>query len=87
MDGRNHVFNLHGHLWEWMPYVANSMRVGSNPLSEWQGAQAGIGPYAHFDFALKNGAGGKFGVRGDYLLRDQSPLTFSNGMWGILRVQ
>jgi hypothetical protein len=35
---------------------------------------------------LKNGAGGKFLVPGDYLFRDLASFTFDGGMWGILRV-
>lgn len=86
-DGSNHVFSLHAHSWDWMPFVAQSMRMTSNPGSGLRGLQEGIGPYAHFDFILRNGVGGKFGLRGDFLMRDRSPLSLSDGMWGILRVQ
>jgi hypothetical protein len=84
---RNQVFVLHGHSWERLPYVNNSTRLGDNPLSEWLGSQEGIGPYAHHDFLLKNGAGGRFAIRGDYLYRDFSPFTQVGGLWGIFRVQ
>ncbi|HEX8722142.1 MAG TPA: hypothetical protein VF736_16020, partial [Pyrinomonadaceae bacterium] len=84
--GRNSVFNLHGHIWEEEPYVNNSTALGSNPLSEWKGAQYGIGAGSHFDLLLKNGAGGRFAVPGDYLYRSQPSTLFDGGMWGVFRV-
>jgi hypothetical protein len=84
---RNHVFALHGHVWERNPYTANSAKIGENSISEWRGAQEGHGPTDHWDFIPKNGAGGAFGVTGDYLYRDMAPFNFYNGVWGILRVQ
>jgi Tol biopolymer transport system component len=84
---RNSVFNLHGHIWEEEPYLPGSLMFGPNPLSEWKGAQYGIGAGSHFDFLLKNGAGGRFAVPGDYLYRNQSSFLFDGGMWGIFRVQ
>ncbi len=36
---------------------------------------------------LRNGAGGKFTIRGDYLFRDQAGPGLDHGLWGILRVQ
>jgi hypothetical protein len=83
---RNHVFQMHGHIWEELPYIRNSSNLGSNPLSEWKGAQGMHGPTNHFDVMLKNGAGGRFGVLGDYLFRDQSSFMFDGGLWGIMRV-
>jgi hypothetical protein len=83
---RNNVFTLHGHIWEEEPYVNNSNALGSNPLSEWKGAQYGVGPGSHFDFLLKNGAGGYFKVPGDYLYRTFQSFQFDGGMWGIFRV-
>jgi hypothetical protein len=84
---RNNAFLLHGHIWEEEPYVDNSQRLGSNPLSEWKGTQGGHGPSNHFDVLLKNGAGGIFRVTGDYLYRDHGSFGFDGGMWGIFRVQ
>jgi hypothetical protein len=84
---RNSVFNLHGHIWEELPYTDNSTRLGHNPFSEWKGTQFGIGAGSHFDVLLKNGAGGRFHVPGDYLYRNQSSFLFDGGMWGIFRVQ
>jgi hypothetical protein len=83
---RNDVFMVHGHIWEEEPYVNNSTALGSNPLSEWKGAQYGIGPGSHFDFLLKHGAGGAFAVPGDYLYRTFQSFQFDGGMWGIFRV-
>lgn len=83
---RNHVFQLHGHVWQEEPYTASSTVIGNNPLSEWKGSQAGHGPTNHFDAVLQNGAGGAFGVPGDYLFRDQASFQFGGGLWGIFRV-
>jgi hypothetical protein len=84
---RNNVFQLHGHIWEEEPYTNSSTVLGRNQFSEWKGSQYGIGPGSHFDLLLKNGAGGKFAVRGDYLFRDQGSFPFDGGLWGIFRVQ
>ena len=84
---RNNVFMLHGHIWEEEPYTNNSTAIGSKPLSELKGAQYGIGPGSHFDLLLKNGAGGRFQVRGDYLFRTMTSFQFDGGLWGIFRVQ
>jgi len=91
---RNHVFALHGHVWQRNPYISSctgtpclgSTQIGNNPLSEWRGAQEGHGPTDHWDIVPANGAGGAFGVIGDYLYRDMAPFSFYNGIWGILRV-
>jgi hypothetical protein len=84
---RNSVFNLHGHIWEELPYVNNSTMLGHNPLSQWEGSRFGIGAGSHFDVLLKNGAGGRFQIRGDYLYRNQTSFLFDGGMWGLFRVQ
>ena len=84
---RNHAFQLHGHVWQREPYVDGSRRIGSNPLSEWSsGVQEGMGPANHFDMVLENGAGGAFGIVGDYLFRDQASFGLDGGMWGLLAV-
>ena len=83
---RNNVFMLHGHIWEEEPYAKGSAIIGSNPFSEWKGAQYGVGPGSHFDFLLKHGAGGAFAVPGDYLYRTFSSMQFDGGIWGIFRV-
>ncbi len=93
---RNHVFQVHGHAWQRMPHGCPSGACGpdevasqvitNNPLSEVYGAQVGHGPANHWDFVLLNGAGGAFGVPGDYLYRNQASFAFDGGMWGLLRV-
>jgi hypothetical protein len=84
---RNHVFNLHGHVWEEEPYESRSRRLGSNPLSEWKGARDGHGPGNHHDVLLRNGAGGRFQRAGEYLFRDQASFLFDGGIWGLLSVK
>ena len=81
-----HVFDLHGHVWEELPYVNASRSIGSNAASEWMGARGGIGPTGHAEAIPKGGAGGKFGVAADYLYRDYAPWLLDGGIWGILRV-
>ncbi|HEU4451855.1 MAG TPA: hypothetical protein VFR81_02310, partial [Longimicrobium sp.] len=83
---RNQVFQLHGHIWEELPYIAESRALGRNPLSEWKGSTIGHGPTNHFDVLLKGGAGGRFRRTGDYLFRDQASFHFDGGLWGLLRV-
>ncbi len=83
---RNHVFQVHGHIWLEEPYANNSSVIAFNPVSEWRGSAGGHGPTNHFDAVLQNGAGGAFGVPGDYLYRDQASFQFDGGLWGILRV-
>jgi hypothetical protein len=83
---RSNTFMLHGHIWEEQPYTNASTKIGTNPLSEWKGSQYGVGPGSHFDILLKNGAGGKFGVPGDYLYRSFHSFGFDGGLWGIFRV-
>jgi hypothetical protein len=93
--GRNHVFALHGHVWQRNPYTSSctgtpclgSTQIGYNPLSEWRGAQEGHGPTDHWDIVPAHGAGGAFGVAGDYLYRDMASISFYDGVWGILRVR
>jgi hypothetical protein len=81
-----HVFDLHGHIWEELPYVNDSKELGSNADSEWQGARGGVGPTSHGEAILKNGAGGAAGIFGDYLYRDYPAWLLDDGIWGILRV-
>ena len=77
---RSIVFALHGHEWDKEPYVLDSTRIGRNAFSFWEGARTGHGPSNHFD------AGGKLGVTGDFLFRDQVGTGLDNGLWGVLRV-
>ena len=89
---RNHVFQVHGHVWQREPYTDGSLLIGENKnsLGQWltmfEGARTGHGPANHFDVVLQHGAGGAFGIEGDYLFRDQSSFLFDGGLWGLLRV-
>jgi hypothetical protein len=69
-----------------MDDTLGSERIGHNPLSEHYGTQAGHGPQNHFNMSLENGAGGYFGVTGDYLWRNQATFGFEAGHWGLMRV-
>jgi manganese oxidase len=84
--GRDNVMEIHGHAWQEEPYVNGSTAIGDNVLSEWLGASMGHGPSNHVDAPLQNGAGGKFGVTGDYLYRTFQSFQFDGGIWGIFRV-
>jgi hypothetical protein len=84
---RNHAFEIHGHAWQREPYNSTSSRITSNPFSQWRSAQEGIGASSHWDMVLLNGAGGRFGVKGDYLYRDHNPVGLATGLWGIFRVE
>ncbi|HEX5727486.1 MAG TPA: hypothetical protein VFX98_18585 [Longimicrobiaceae bacterium] len=83
---RNHVFNLHGHIWEELPFNETSTALASNPLSEWKGARDMHGPSGHWNLLLRNNAGGKFGRTGEYLYRDQPSFQFDGGLWGLFKV-
>ena len=84
---RNIVFDLHGHVWDKEPYIQGSTRIGRNSFSMWEGARFGVGPTFHFDAVMRNGAGGKFSIAGEYLFRDQGGPGLDGGMWGILTVK
>jgi len=83
---RNHVFNLHGHVWQELPWINGSTALGNNPLSEWKGTSIMHGPTNAENILLLNHAGGRFGVIGDFLLRDQASFSFDQGLWAIMRV-
>ncbi len=87
---RNEVFMLHGHEWLDNPWRDNSTTIGVNPLSEWSGATFGQGPTSRLTVALLpklGGAGGPFGVTGDFLYRSFDSFQFTGGMWGLFRVR
>jgi hypothetical protein len=89
---RNHVFAVHGHVWQQEPWINGSTEIGENRdfagffRTMFEGARMGVGPTEHFNAVLQNGAGGAFGVPGDYLYRDFASFQFDAGLWGILRV-
>jgi hypothetical protein len=85
-QGRNNVFALHGHIWQEEPYIDGSKAIGFNGISEYYGAQFGIGATSHFNINPVNGAGGKFRIAGDYLYRTFASFQFMDGLWGLFRV-
>ncbi|MEY4675404.1 MAG: hypothetical protein RL148_3188, partial [Planctomycetota bacterium] len=72
------TFAIHGHRWLDMP---------QNSLSATMGQQTTNTVGSNWNFVLLDGAGGPNGVRGDFLFREVSSFQFSQGLWGILRVQ
>ncbi len=84
---RNIVFSLAGHEWDREPYINNSTQLGRNTFSFWEGARMGHGPSNHFDVLLRNGAGGKFSITGDYLIRDHVGIGLDGGVWSLFKVQ
>ncbi len=92
-EQRNHIFHLDGHLWQQEPYTSpstspiGSTQIGANPVSFDEGAHMGIGPTCHADAVLLHGAGGSFGISGDYMFRDFQSFHLDGGMWGLFRVQ
>ena len=82
---RQHGFTLFGHHWQFEPWTANSTRLGPNPFTFEIGSDSGIGPTRHQNILTT--AGGLFSRPGDYLYRTQESFQFTNGLWGIFRVQ
>jgi hypothetical protein len=77
------VFMVQGHPWQEEPYIADSTKIGFNPLSETQGAQqAGVGQ--KFDLLLPS-AGGQNRIPGDYLYTTYQTAGIA-GTWGLFRV-
>ncbi len=97
---RAHTPKVHGHLWQRTPYIGQefdfdgdgktdflaSVRIGDNPFSQKVGSQDGFGGANFFDFILEHGAGGAFGIPGDYYYGAQDPSARFTGMWGVFRV-
>ncbi|HEX6901538.1 MAG TPA: copper oxidase [Thermoanaerobaculia bacterium] len=81
-----HVFEVQGHIWEELPYTGGSVNLGTNASSEWIGTRDRHGAGNHFDALIKNGAGGRFRVTGDYLYRDYPSWLFYDGIWSLFRV-
>jgi len=79
------VFELHGHLWQEEPYIANSTQLGYNPKSEWKGTQGQVGAFNAFDLLI-NKAGGTNAVPGDYLYSSLIGAETYKGFWGLMRV-
>ena len=88
---RQHGFTLYGHNWVHEPWVANSTvifkpGVDPEPVSMTIGTQGGHSARRHWNVVLQS-AGGVFKVPGDYLIRTQESFQFTDGLWGIFRVQ
>jgi manganese oxidase len=82
---RQHGFTIFGHNWQFEPWQANSTVQGNNPFTFLVGSDSGIGPTRHSNILTQ--AGGRFALPGDYLYRTQESFQFTNGLWGIFRVQ
>jgi manganese oxidase len=77
------VFMVHGHPWQEEPYLADSTKIGFNPLSQTQGAQqAGVGQ--KFDLLFPS-AGGENRISGDYLYTTYQTGNDA-GTWGLFQV-
>jgi len=85
-DSQNHTWGLHGHVWQEEPFTNQSQVIGSSTTSEWKGVEYGHGPTNAFDVIPEHGAGGLFGVVGDFMWRDYVPWYLADGIWGIFRV-
>jgi hypothetical protein len=88
---RQHGFTLFGHSWVHEGWVNNSTviwRPGIDPEPDSMtiGSQSGHTARRHFNIVLPS-AGGPFRVPGDYMYRTQESFQFTNGLWGIFRVQ
>ncbi|MCA1778677.1 MAG: hypothetical protein LC637_04645, partial [Xanthomonadaceae bacterium] len=84
---QNHTFSLHGHTWQELPWNAGSSQIASNPVSEIKGFRDGLGPSGHWNMPLRHGAGGPFGVRGEFMYRDLVPWYLAGGLWGVFVVE
>lgn len=67
-------------------FEVGSRAIGRNPMSMYLGGQDSLLPAGHFDIVLPQ-AGGRFGVAGDYLYRDQASFGNLGGLWGVVRVR
>jgi len=72
------TFTIHGHRWRDMY---------ANNLSSVMGQQTANTVGSNWNLLLLDGAGGPNAVRGDFLFHEVSSPQFSQGLWGILRVQ
>ncbi len=84
---RNNTFQVHGHIWRELPYSDQSTVLWDNPKNEFAPVWTGIGPSSHFDILLRNGAGGKFRIFGDFMFATRQSFMLDGGLWGILRVE
>jgi manganese oxidase len=87
-SGDQQVLALHGHVWQELPYVDNSTRIGDNRLSMNLGARDNYGTNTAYSIILDHngGAGGINGITGDYVYRTTPANFVTQGLWGIMRV-
>ncbi|MCB9232398.1 MAG: hypothetical protein H6581_12085 [Bacteroidia bacterium] len=83
--GDGNVFDIHGHVWQELPYQASSTVLGVNDTSQWQGTREQLGALNSFDLLIAS-AGGTFKVPGDYVYLDWRAEPFTDGSWGLFRV-
>jgi hypothetical protein len=81
-QGQMNVFEVHGHQWQELPYVAGSTAMGNNRTSQVLGMQQLV-PNDKLDLLIPS-AGGVNAIPGDY--KYGSFLNDFNGLWGILHV-
>ena len=60
--------------------------IGENALAMHLGGQESLTPMAHFDLIFPR-AGGKHGVKGDYLWRDHGGFGITSGLWALIRIK
>lgn len=60
--------------------------IGENAMAMQMGGQESLSPMAHFDMVFPH-AGGKRGVKGDFLWRDHGGFGITNGLWALIRVK
>ena len=77
------VFAIHGHGWQYEPYVKKSTRIGNNKMSEFTGSQK-VTVTQKYDIVIDS-AGGPFRVHGDYMYQGYNQEQ-KIGVWGIFRV-
>ena len=88
-SGDQQVMNLHGHVWQELPFIEDSTKVGDNRLSMWLGARDNHGTNTAYVINLDQtlgGAGGNNGVVGDFQYRTSPGNFISQGLWGLMRV-
>ncbi|WPB74514.1 copper oxidase [Archangium violaceum] len=86
---RQHAFALHGAEWRFNPWARGerSLVFGPSPLSPIISTQGGISAMQHWNIVPEYGAGGLYAVPGDYLYQDLGSFSFTQGLWGIVRVE
>ncbi len=60
--------------------------IGENALAMHLGGQESLTPMAHFDLIFPR-AGGKHGMKGDYLWRDHGGFGITSGLWALIRIE